>query len=229
MLFDIEKSNLNIDGDKSISVSGLKEKVDGFYRCLVDGVEVYFDSSEEKYYELKADNSKESSNEIDVEGKTVTEKLIVPIFEFTLPALKPTIKIASSYQEAGYVDMEYSLSEITIHGDSLYEKYELEYKSDENGEFEVIEELSSSSLKFTPKKIGIYRVKITAFGINDIAVEYTKDIKVSKALTVSKFKVSFQEWFEVNTLPFILLCVSFTCLVAIILLLVIKPKEKEVQ
>jgi hypothetical protein len=155
--------------------------------------------------------------------------LKVPVFEFTVTSKKPTIKIDSKYQENGFVDLEYSLPKIELFGDVMSEKYELEYRADSSKEFEVIEELSSVSLKFTPEKIGEYRVKITAYGVNDVVEDYTQVIKVAKAVDTVNYKASFGDWIQVNLIPFILLCVSFVCLVAIILLLVIKPKDAVVE
>ncbi len=230
VLFDIEKSNLNIDGGKSITVDGLKEKEDGFYACSVDGTELYYSKNEDKYY-VKDNSSKGYGNEYVVEGKTVVETLKVPVFEFTLDSKEPTIKINSTYQENGFVDLEYTLPTVDVYGDILNEKYELEYRADSTKDFEIIDELSSGSLKFTPEKTGEYRLRVTVFGVNHVKEAYTEIIKVSKTVKSSPYKTSFNDWIGVNLLPFILFCVSFACLVAIILLLVIKPKEevKEVK
>ena len=229
VLFDIEKSNLNIDGGKSVVVDGLKEKADGFYACSVDGTELYYNKSNDKYY-VKDDSSKGYGDEFVIEeGKTVDEALKVPVFEFTLSGKKPTIKINSTYQEKGFVDLEYTLPSIEVFGDVLSEKYELLYRENDTNEFEVIDELSSSSLKFTPEKTGEYKVRVTVWGVNERECAETKIIKVSSAVKSVPYKTSFNDWIEVNLLPFILLCISFVCLVAIILLLVIKPKEAKVD
>ncbi len=230
VLFDIEKSNLNIDGGKSIVVDGLKEKVDGLYRCSYDGEDLYYSKNDNKYYFVDETESKGYGDECVIENESLlVETLEVPIFEFTVENKKPTIKINSSYLENGFVNLEYSLPKIEVFGDVMSEKYELEYRADSSKEFEVIEELSSTTLKFTPEKIGEYRVKITVFGVNDIVEDYTEVIKVSKAIETVAYKASFSDWIAVNLLPFILLCISFVCLVAIILLLVIKPKEANVE
>ncbi|MBO5889126.1 MAG: hypothetical protein J6Q58_03195 [Clostridia bacterium] len=227
---DIEKSNLNIDGGISINVTGLKEKVDGYYRCTYNGKDLYYDKNNDKYFYVDKTASKGYDEECIIADETLfAETLKVPVFEFTVTSKKPTIKIDSKYQENGFVDLEYSLPKIELFGDVMSEKYELEYRADSSKEFEVIEELSSVSLKFTPEKIGEYRVKITAYGVNDIVEDFTQIIKVTKAVDTAKYKASFGDWIQVNLLPFILLCVSFVCLVAIILLLVIKPKDAEVE
>ena len=114
-------------------------------------------------------------------------------------------------------------------GDILNEKYELEYRENDTKDWEVIDELSSGSLKFTPEKTGEYRVKITVWGVDHVKEAYTEIVKVSNTVKSSPYKASFNDWISVNLLPFILLCVSFVCLVAIILLLVIKPKDAVVE
>ena len=116
---------MNIDGGKAIKVDGLKEKVDGFYACSVDGQELYFNKNDEKYY-VKDNSSKGYGDEFLVEEvKTVVETLKVPVFEFTLDSKEPNIKINSTYQEKGFVDLEYTLPSIDVYGDILNEKYEL--------------------------------------------------------------------------------------------------------
>ena len=228
VVFDIEKSNLNIDGGKAITVDGLKEKEDGFYACSVDGTELYFNKNDEKYY-VKDNSSKGYGEEFSIAGKTVVETLKVPVFAFTLDSKEPTIKINSTYQENGFVDLEYTLPKVDVYGDILSEKYEIEYRKDSSSDWEVIDELSSGSLKFTPDKTGEYRLRVTVFGVNHVKDAYTEVIKVSKAIKSSPYKTSFGDWLEVNVFPFILFCISFACLVAIILLLVIKPKEAKVD
>ncbi len=230
VVFDIEKSILNIDGGKSITVDGLKEQEKGFYKYSYDGKDLYYNKNDNKYYYVDETNSKGYGDECVIENEElIVETLKVPVFEFTLESKKPTIKIDSKYQENGFVNLEYNLPKIELFGEVMSEKYELEYREDSSKEFEVIEELSPTSLKFTPEKIGEYQVKITVFGVNDKVVERTAIIKVSKAIETVPYKASFSDWLAVNLLPFILLCVSFVCLVAIILLLVIKPKEANVE
>ncbi len=229
VLFDIEKSNLNIDGGKSITVAGLKEKADGFYRCSLNGEELYYNSNNDKYFEIDASASTGYGEEVDVNGGTLTEELIIPIFEFEIKEKEPTIKFTSSYMENGFVGLEYDVPDIEIYGNPTYEDYSLMYRANESATWELVEKLTEGALKFTPEKTGEYKIEVTAYGTNEIATASSEIIKVSKAVVSSPYKASFSDWLEVNVLPFVLLCVSFVCLVAIILLLVIKPKEVKVE
>ncbi len=229
VLFDIEKSNLNIDGGKSIAVTGLKEKQDGFYRCSLNGNELYYNSNSNKYFELDANSSTGYGEEVDVTSGTLTEKLIVPVFEFEIKEKAPAIKFTSTYMENGFVGLEYDVPDIEIYGNPTYEDYSLMYRANESASWELVEKLTEGALKFTPEKTGEYKIDVTAYGVNENATASSEIIKVSKAVVSSPYKASFADWLEVNLLPFILLCVSFVCLVAIILLLVIKPKEVKVE
>ena len=228
---DIEKSNLNIDGGKSIGVTGLVEKKNGFYRYAYDGKDLYYNKNEDKYYFVDETSSSGYGDECTIEDEALlAETLIIPVFEFTIESQKPTIKIDAKYQENGFVNLEYTLPKVEVFGDVTSEKYELEYRENDKKEFEVIEELSATSLKFTPEKIGEYRLKVSVYGVNEIVEpSYSGIIKVTKAVESVPYKASFSDWLQVNLLPFILLCVSFACLVAIILLLTIKPKNVQVE
>ena len=229
VLFDIEKSNMNIDGGKSIKVDGFKEEKDGFYSYKLDDKELYYNKGTNEFYEKDVNEKFGYKGEaIDIEGKEVVKTLEVPIFEFEIESKKPTIEIGSKYQEDGYVGLKYTVSSIEVYGDVTYEKYELMYKATETDEFQLAEEeFDSKNLSFKPTKMGIYAIKVTAYGLNDDTpvVQYTPNIMVTEKYEEVNYKVSFSEWLSVNTVPFILLCISGLCLVAIILLLVIKPKE----
>ncbi len=230
VLFDIEKSNLNIDGAVSISVAGLKEKQDGFYRCTVAEEDVYYNSSNGKYYKLDESSSTGYGEEVVVNPTDyVLETLIVPVFEFEIKETAPTIEFSSKYMENGFVGLEYDVPKINIYGNPAYEDYSLMYRANESATWEFVESLEDGNLKFTPEKTGEYRIDVTAYGVKEIAKKSSEIIKVSKAVVSSPYKASFSDWLAVNLLPFILLCVSFVCLVAIVLLLVIKPKEVKVE
>ena len=54
----------------------------------------------------------------------------------------------------------------------------------------------------------------------------TAIIKVADKYVTVEFETSFSDWLSVNTVPFIFLCISALCLIGIILILFIKPKEK---
>ena len=74
--------------------------------------------------------------------------------------------------------------------------------------------------------MGYYVVRVTAYSVDGVNKAYTPQIEVNEKYEQVKYKVSFSDWLDVNLLPFILFCISGACLVTIILLLTIKPKEK---
>ena len=153
--------------------------------------------------------------------------MIIPIFSFTLDNVGPSIKITTTYQENGYVDLEYNLANVTVNGTDVQTEYKLQYKAKSATEWvDAEEEFDNDSLSFTPTKIGSYRVIITATDATNItATKESLEIVVEEKYRPVTYTVSFADWISVNLVPFIFLCISGACLIAIILLLVIKPKE----
>lgn len=235
VLANIEKSNQNIDGGASITVDGLKEEKDGFYRYfdVLDNKPLYYNKGDNKFYNVDTTNKNGYSGSA-LENVSTKKTLIVPIFEFTVESKAPTIKIDSSYQENGYVGLKYKVSGVTVNGDVTSKKYELLYATEKSldnsfNNFTLAEEeFNESDFTFTPTKMGYYVVRVTAYSVNSDTVKaYTPQIEVKEKYEQVKYKVSFGDWLKVNVVPFVLFCVSGACLVTIILLLTIKPKEKQ--
>ena len=222
----VEKFDKFEDGI-TLDTAGLEEKEDGFYRIKdVDGNNLYAKKQNNSwvYY---VDDKYETEFEGEV-ASSENDSPIIPIFTFTLENKGPNVKVSSSYQEDGYVDLEYTLSGITVSGNDVQTDYTLQYRKDDKSDWATAEEeFDDDKLSFTPSKTGLYRVKIDATDATDLTVtEYTKDIVVEEKYKPVKYKVSFGDWIKVNLVPFIFLCISGACLIAIILLLVINPKEK---
>ena len=204
---------------------GLKEYADGLYTVksksenkplYVSGANYYFDEDFTDEYV--------PDNEDDIEKV----ELIVPIFEFEIKNAGPKISLESSDPENGYVGLEYVIDDVTVSGNEVDVNYKLMYKETAGGNWaEASEEFDETTLKFTPEKLGYYKVVITAVDGdgNDVSVS-TKDIRVEKKYEKVEYKTSFGDWLKVNYVPFIFLCLSGLCLIAIILLLTIKPKQK---
>lgn len=205
----------------------LEEQKDGFYAIYDLSDNQLFAkkvNSEYKYY-----TDEECENEHTGEVKTSTSP-IIPIFTFNLENAGPSIKIESDYQEDGYVDLEYTVSDVTVNGNDVQTSYKLQYSEDGATWVDAEEEFDEEELSFTPTKIGQYKVIITASdATNTTVTDDSYIIKVDEKYTTVKYKVSFADWLEVNTVPFIFLCISGVCLIAIILLLVINPKEKTIS
>lgn len=216
-----------IDGRSfNIAVSKLKEYHDGFYtiKRASDNEPLY--ASGTKYFtdeDLK--NEYVPDNE---ETDIVKCDLIVPIFEFTIVNAGPNVKITSSYQENGYIGLEYEINSVKVSGNEVSTSYALKYKETATSDWvDATEEFDESEKTFTPSKQGYYKLIVTAID-NDgkTKTAETKEIKVTQKYETVDYKTGFNDWISVNYVPFIFLCVSGLCLIAIILLLVIKPKDK---
>ena len=217
-----------VDGKSfNVKISGLKEYDDGFYTVYNQNDERIY-SSGTKYYKDAEFKEECSISEEDVKQG----ELVVPIFEFDVANAGPNVKITSSYQENGYIGLKYSVTTIKVSGSEVSTSYTLEYR-EENGTWgDATEEFDEDDMSFTPEKKGYYRVKVVAIDnegktnvVNGEAT-YTKEIKVDVKYETVDYKTGFNDWISVNYVPFIFLCISGLCLIAIILLLVIKPKEK---
>ena len=218
-----------VDGKSfNIKTSGLKEYDDGLYTIYNQNDERIY-SSGSKYYKDEDFKEEFSISEDDVKQG----ELIVPIFEFDVANAGPNVKITSSYQENGYIGLKYSITSVKVSGSEVSTSYTLEYRENESAAWgEASEEFDSDDMTFTPEKAGYYRLKVVAIDnegktnvVNGEAT-YTKDIKVLVKYETVDYKTGFNDWISVNYVPFIFLCISGLCLIAIILLLVIKPKEK---
>ncbi len=222
---------LSIDkiDDKSfnIAISGLKEYDDGFYtvynkagdRIYSSGTKYYFDKEYQEEYIPENEDTDIKQGE-----------RVVPIFEFTIQNAGPNVKITSSYQENGYIGLKYSINTVKVSGSEVSTTYVLQYKETNTSDWVTAsEEFDEDDMSFTPEKKGYYRLHVIAIDsegkIND--TQYTKDIKVDVKYETVDYKTGFNDWISVNYVPFIFLCISGVCLIAIILLLVIKPKEKK--
>ena len=218
-----------IDGKSfNIKTSGLKEYDDGLYTVYNQSDERIY-SSGSKYYK-----DEEFKEECVIDEDDVKQgELIVPIFEFDVANAGPNVKITSSYQENGYIGLKYKITSVKVSGSEVSTSYTLQYKESEASAWgDATEEFDADDMSFTPEKKGYYRLKIVAIDnegktnvVNGEAT-YTKDIKVDVKYETVDYKTGFNDWISVNYVPFIFLCISGLCLIAIILLLVIKPKEK---
>ena len=215
-----------IDGKSfNISVNKLKEYDDGFYTVKTsDNKPLYVSGT--KYFldeELKQEYKPENEDTDVVKGE-----LIVPIFEFTIVNAGPNVKITSSYQENGYIGLEYKITSVKVSGNEVSSTYALKYRQNDTAEWvDATEEFDDSEKTFTPEKQGYYKLIVTAIDSDGkTKTAETKEIKVVQKFETVDYKTGFNDWISVNYVPFIFLCISGVCLIAIILLLVIKPKQK---
>lgn len=214
-----------IDGRSfNLGVQDLKEYADGWYTMRKAGSEdrVYLTGSDStiKYY-TDEEHTEEYNGEVE---KGVR---LVPIFEFKIENAGPKITFDKTYQEDGYTGLEYSSISPTILGNDLTITYTLLYSADDGKTWsEAEEEYDSTNNKFVPEKLGLYKVTVKAVdGEGNTAENTSGIIKVAKKYENVAYKTSFKDWIKVNYLPFIFLCISGLCLIGIILLIFIKPKE----
>ena len=107
-----------------LGTENLEEKVDGFYQIK--------DAEGNNLYAKKVNNSWKYyvDKEYETEYKGATqEEMIIPIFSFTLDNVGPSIKITTTYQENGYVDLEYNLANVTVNGTDVQTEYKLQYRA----------------------------------------------------------------------------------------------------
>ncbi len=221
--FDKFESGITVDTE------GLEEKEDGFYRIKdVDGNDLYAKKENSTWvYYVDEDYETEYEGEV---ASTANDSPIIPIFSFTLENKGPNVKISTSYQENGFVDLKYTLSGVTISGNDVQVDYVLEYRKDKESSWaKAEEEFDEENLCFTPSTTGLYRIRIDAIDATGLTTEvpvYTKEIVVEEKYQSVSYKQGFGEWISVNALSFTFLCISGACLIAIILILVINPKDK---
>ncbi len=228
-----ESDNLATSGEAkylSLTTEGLFEKEDGFYKGYSDAgkaIELFAKRNnlgEYVYYE---------NEDSEVEVVAAVEELVIPVFTFEItdnaaPKVEYTGK---STLENGYVGLKYTINKFEVNGYKTTSTYKLFYsktgKANTWTEVEDEDAFDASTLTFTPDNIGYYKVNLSVIDANDrTAYAESTVIYVPSAPKTPKYKTSFSEWLEVNTVPFIFLCISFACFVAILCLLFIKPKAK---
>ncbi|MBR5439834.1 MAG: hypothetical protein IKV61_06445 [Clostridia bacterium] len=229
VLFSTDNLTDNNKDSVKMTVDYLREELDGFYQYVIENTatEVYYSKVSEKFYASKeeADEGEGAAIENAVKGS-----LVIPKFTFTLENKGPVIEITSSYQEKGYIGSSYSITSITVNG-SENTTYKLFYKEKlDSAEEDVTdreeEGFDASALTFTPAKEGFYYVKVFAVdSVGNRDEDKTAYIEVASEFVHVSYKVGFADWLEKNTLPFILLCISGACLIAIVCLIFIKPKD----
>ena len=229
VLFSTDNLTDNKKDAVKMTVDYLKEDLDGFYQYVIENTatEVYYSTLSQKFYASKEEADEGEGEAIE---NAVKGSLVIPKFTFTLENKGPVIDITSSYQEKGYIGSSYSITSITVNG-SENTTYKLFYKENlDSAEEDVTdreeEGFDASALTFTPAKEGYYFVKVFAVdSVGKTDNNKTAYIEVSSEFVNVSYKVGFADWLEKNTLPFILLCISGACLIAIICLLFIKPKD----
>ncbi|MBE5743249.1 MAG: hypothetical protein E7358_00835 [Clostridiales bacterium] len=215
----------SIDGKTfSITTKNTQEYADGFYKVKGDNGKYLFSSGSGdaiKFY-------KDEDLTEEYTGELTKAELVVPIFEFTIENAGPKITLPS-YQEKGYINLKYNVKGIEVTGNDVDATYTLQYRENQTDEWQTAsEEYDESKHSFTPTKEGYYRVKVDVIDVDGISEsDATASIVVTKKLSKVEYKTSFKNWLSVNKVPFIFLCLSVVCLLAIVVLLLLTPKRME--
>ncbi len=237
----LESDLVNGEAEFSLSVAGLVEAVkqtgtdfifDGFYRAFRGTEELVATKFNNEYtYVLKDDEETEV-----LESEITKYELVVPTFNFEIEGgLPPRATYKGKAQENGYVGLTYTISAFDVSGYKVQESYVLYYTetydkdNDANNNWVKVEDgFDGVSMSFVPDKVGYYKVAIQLEDgyDNDTVIVESLVVPVLDEPIYPNFKTSFGDWISVNTMPFICLCVSGTCLIAIICLIFIKPKKK---
>lgn len=221
VLFSLDQ----IDGKSFvITTKNTQEYADGFYKIKDDkGNYLYTAGSGDT---IKFYSDEELKNEYT--GEITKAELVVPIFEFTIENAGPKVEIPN-YQEKGYINLKYSVKGISVTGNDVDVTYTLQYRENQtDGWATAEEEYDESKHSFTPTKQGYYRVKVEAIDVDGkTASDATASIVVTEKLVKVEYKTSFKDWLSVNVVPFIFLCLSAVCLIAIVVLLLLTPKRME--
>lgn len=169
------------------------------------------------------------------------------VFEFTIEDDAPMIVEAAAVQGKGYLNTQYTFSAFNVEASSYTPSYRLLYSETKDGEYKEIiakskiadedkydnEDFTYSEmtgfaydgkLTFTPVKKGWYKVECT---VSSQKVRTEKDtteaVEINEKPAVVK---PDNHWLENNVWSVVFLSIGTLCLIGIVVLLFIKPKEE---
>ena len=172
--------------------------------------------------------------------------LVVPVFTFEFTTIsQPEITISEKVEE-GYIGLAYQDAKeyITIVAENEKVEYTLYYSATkfvegddwasvgvetvETTAIDISEDedyaFNSSNLSFTPQEKGYYYIVVNVVdgnGIREVAVTYS--IAVNHEFTEVKYNTQFWKY---NWLSMMFLGIALLCLIGIILIIFVKPKEE---
>ena len=179
-----------------------------------------------------------------------SNKLVVPVFTFTVKeGKKPEITVKSKSPN-GYFGLKYEVDSFTVvtAGSNEAKKYELYFSTEDLSKnagdafanyWEVVrmqatdvtddEEINfnSSALTFTPKKqAGYYYVICSVSDENGSAIKVCNPIAVKEGFSEVKRAFDFGAFMKTNYLSIIFLSIALLSAIGIVLLIFVKPKDK---
>ncbi len=169
------------------------------------------------------------------------------IFYFNI-AEDTEIAIEAPTQGKGYKGSRYTASKFDITSSNCDITYTLEYATseeagdwkeikkfsgldedyeDENYDYEELQEINyNGEYTFTPNKVGVYKITVNVVSkmsfMSNSASTVIKVEEEAKVITPSAFS-----WVEDNVLTVVLLGVIVVCLTTVVVLLFVKPKDKQ--
>lgn len=197
----------------------------------------------------KAGNAMNSDEfyKLDDNGELIADKYEAYVFEFIIEDDAPIIVEPAAVYGKGYLNTEYTFSAFNVEASSYTPSYRLLYSETKEGKYKEIIAKSKiddeddydnedftyaemtgfaydGKLTFTPIKKGFYKVECTVssekvrFEVKETdAVEITEKPSVVKPDT---------HWLENNVWSVVFLSIGTLCLIGIVVLLFIKPKEE---
>lgn len=184
---------------------------------------------------------KENGELVKVEDKTFTDTDNALVFKFEMnddAAIKVDAAVA---QGLGYKGVTYTASKFTVDASGCTLTYKLYYNSNVNasegddGWREVVKKKDATTdadkamaydgtLTFNPTEIGSYMIKCTA--TSEVSSRNDEDFTIIRVKSEPKVVEVPSTWLKDNVWSVVFLSVGTLCLIGIVVLLFIKPKEE---
>lgn len=198
-------------------------------------------------------NTMETTNfyEEQDDGSVVYNEYEQFIFKFEIKDDAPINVTAAKEQGAGYKGIKYKASSFTVEASGCTTTYKLYYnekvdaKEDANGWKEIpasssvkeseyngdtftydeVKEINyDGNLTFVPTRLGAYKIVCTVS--SDVSQRTATDFTIVKVESEPSTVIVPSEWIKNNTWSVVFLSVGTLCLIGIIILLCIKPKDE---
>lgn len=200
----------------------------------------------------EADNAMEKDDfykENDDGSITTDGKYYGYVFSFTVEDDAPIYVYAAKSQASGFLNTEYTFTEFTVEASGYTPSYKLYFCATKDGEYKEITAASNlpsseenytgedftyaeikdfdydGKLTFTPIKKGYYKVVCTVASTKTVRYDSAESqiVEISKKPTIVK---PDNHWLENNVWSVVFLSIGTLCLIGIVVLLFIKPKDE---
>lgn len=196
-----------------------------------------------------------TSDGSEITSSNVWDENSIPSFTFSVANNGPSIEESSTSNDLGYIDVAFtfpSFEIVALSGyTSEYKLYRLtgdttgvdvdklnsnpsaytweeiaEYDSSkDDDEGDNVYEWRPSSRSFVPQKAGYYMITVTVKDSDGLTADAHQVVSVTSKVTTNRGETY---WIRDNILSIVLMGIAGLCFIAIIVLLVIKPKDAEV-